>query len=87
MEKLGPDDWNNIQTRLNEIDEEDLKEDIKGLFNYFITGVSNCGEMIFTAEYEDMNEEFQDITLIDQKQKFMDLFYDLHIVEKAEEWC
>ena len=41
--------------------------------------------MIFTAEYEDMNEEFQDITLIDQKQKFMDLFYDLHIVEKAEE--
>ena len=32
-----------------------------------------------------MNEEFQDITLIDQKQKFMDLFYELHIVEKDEE--
>ena len=64
--------------------ENELKEKIKGLFNHYVPGIPNCGTMVFEADYEDMKEDFQPVSSIEQKQKFMDLFYELHILQKDE---
>ena len=46
---IKPNYPENIQEILSEIDEQ-MKEDIKALFDYYVPSIEECGEFVFTCD-------------------------------------
>ena len=77
---IQPNFPTNIQNELNSLDAE-TKQQIKTLFDTTITGIENCGEQVFTAdEYDTLLNDFEGLDDA-QQEKFVSMFFDLHILE------
>ena len=58
---IKPNYPDNIQDMLNDLDDE-TQTDIKQIFDYFVPGIDECGELVFTCEkFELLNMAFVDI--------------------------
>ena len=64
------------------------RENIKSLFDFYVPGIPKCGDVVFDcSNFNLLNEKFNDIEDTQQKQKFVDLFFELNIVKlEKEEW-
>ena len=72
-----------IQATLNSLTAEEQKQ-IKALFNHYVPGIEDCGDVVFTSEeYDTLLNEFEAID-DQQKSKFVELFFDLNILELQE---
>ena len=72
-----------IQNLLKSLDAEEKKQ-IKALFNHYVPGVNNCGELVFTCEdYDTLLNELESID-DQEKLKFVKLFFELNILELQE---
>ena len=81
---IKPNYPENIKEILEALDEQ-MKEDIKALFDYYVPGIEECGEVVFTSDsFETLNMEFTDIDNKEEKAKFVGLFFECGILEKCE---
>ena len=81
---IKPNYPENIKEILEALDEQ-MKEDIKALFDYYVPGIEECGEVVFTSDsFETLNMEFTDIDNKEEKAKFVGLFFECGILEKFE---
>ena len=66
MEQLKENGWKEIQKGLNDDalnnEHENLKEDIKALFDFYVPEIKSCGTKVYTRKFDKMDEEFQEIT-------------------------
>ena len=77
---IKPNFPDKIQARLNSL-EEDLKSEMKQLFDHCVPGIENCGNLVFTCkDVEDLCTAFEEILKVEEQQKFTDMFFDLNIV-------
>ena len=66
MEEVIKVNFDSIHQHLESCEEE-LKADMKSLFDHYITDIDQCGEMVFTAtDYDTLNEQFSGIQDEDQ---------------------
>ena len=82
---IKPNYPESIQDMLSDLDEE-TQNDIKEIFNYFVPSIKDCGEFVFTCEkFELLNMAFVDINNEDEQAKFVNLFFELNILERCDE--
>ena len=70
-----------ILPTFNEL-EEDVKDDVKKIFDLCCPSIENCGDHVFTStKFQQLNIKFADINDPEETRRFIELFYELGILE------
>ena len=82
---IKPNFTTGIKDTFNSL-EDDLQNDIKKVYTHYITQIENCGEVVFGTEwteddYDRILDDFEGMDSEAEKKKFVDLFYELNILE------